>query len=107
MKKRIVVITLLLAFVFVSVAIAQPNCVTKSGYIASVSEELFDKAVSYAVQKDYVALQKLLDSKLVFMLKAGVPVYLEDTKMFSGKVKIRPAVSTVSVWTNIEAVDCK
>lgn len=92
---------------FVCVALAQPNCTTKGGYFASVSEELFDKAINFAVQKDTAALQKLLDTKLVFSLKAGVPIYLEDTKLFSGKAQIRPEGSTASVWTNIEAVKCR
>jgi len=51
-----------------------------------------------------VALQKLMDSNMVFMLKGGLKVYIVDTKIFSGKVKIRPAGQTVEVWTLIEAV---
>lgn len=104
MKKIILISTLL--FVLLSGAFAQTVCVTKGEYLASVSEELFDKAVSYSVQKDYVALQELLDSKLVFILKSGISVYIEDTKIFSGKVKIRPKGSTTTVWTNTEAVNC-
>jgi hypothetical protein len=78
---------------------------TKSGYLASVSEELLHKAVSYAVNEDEVALQKLLDTQYVFWLKAGVPVYIEDIKVFSGTVKIRPKGETVEVWTLYEAVE--
>lgn len=60
--------------------------------------------MKFVVQKDYGALLQLKASKLVFDLKGGVPVYLEDTKMFSGKVKICPQGSTISVWTLMEAV---
>ena len=93
-------------FIFISstCVLAQNTRITKSGYLASVSEELLDKAIEYAVAKDNVALQKLMDSKMVFMLKGGLKVYIVDTKIFSGKVKIRPAGQTVEVWTLIEAV---
>jgi hypothetical protein len=41
---------------------------------------------------------------LVFELKEGLKVYVVDTKLFSGKVKIRPVGETVEVWTVLEAV---
>ena len=69
-----------------------------------MSEKLLDKAIEYAAVKDYTALQKLMDTKMVFMLKGGLNVYIEDTKIFSGKVKIRPVGQTIEVWTLIEAV---
>jgi hypothetical protein len=77
---------------------------TASGYLASTSEELLDKAISYLVDKDNVALQKILDTGLVFELKGGLSVYVVNTKMFSGKVKIRPVGETVEIWTLIEAI---
>ena len=86
---------------------AQPNCVTVEGFIAGATEEIFDKAVKLLSQKDYVALQNYIDLGLVIMMDGGVPVYLEDTKLFSGKAKIRPPGSTDGVWTFIEAVKCK
>lgn len=83
---------------------AQETRTTKSGYLASMSEELLDKAIDYAVAKDNLALQKIMDANLVFMLKGGLKVYIVDTKIFSGKVKIRPVGQTPEVWTVIEAV---
>lgn len=105
-KRMKLTIVLISVFVLIcsSLAIAQSTRTTKAGCWASVSEELLDKAMDYAVAKDYVALQKLLDSKLVFELKAGLEVYVVDTKFFSGKVKIRPVGETVEVWTVLEAV---
>lgn len=85
-------------------ALAQDTRATKPGYLASVSEDMLDKAIDYAVAKDHAALQKLMDANLVFMLKGGLKVYIVDTKMFSGKVKIRPAGETLEVWTLFEAV---
>ena len=104
--KKATVIVFLLSYIFVSIAIAQPNCITKGNYLAAISEELFEQATGYLVQKDYVALQKLFVSGWVIMLKPGVPIYIEDTKIFSGKIKIRPVGFTIGVWTHIEAVDC-
>jgi len=107
MSKRISIMIILISL-FIALgsnfALAQDTRTTKSGYLASVSEELLDKAIDYAVAKDHAALQKLMDTNLVFMLKGGLKVYIVDTKIFSGKVKIRPAGETVEVWTLIEAV---
>lgn len=105
--KKIIGIAFLLSCILVSVSMAQPNCVTKGNYLAAISEDLFEEATGYLAQKDYVALQKILLSGSVILLRPGVSVYVEDTKLFSGKIKIRPAGFTTSVWTNIEAVDCK
>jgi len=102
--KLVVVLISMFVFICSSYVLAQNTRTTKAGYLASVSEELLDKAISYAVAKDYVALQKLINSKLVFELKEGLKVYVVDTKLFSGKVKIRPVGETVEVWTVLEAV---
>jgi len=83
---------------------AQSGSVTVSGYLASPSEELLDKAVSYAVAHDNAALEKLIQSGLVFSLKGGISVQIMDTRFFQGKIKIRPLGDTIEVWTVIEAV---
>lgn len=105
-KKISILITLISLFISLgsNFALAQDTRTTKSGYLASVSEKLLDKAIDYAVAKDHTALQKLMDTNLVFMLKSGLRIHIVDTKIFSGKVKIRPAGETVEVWTLIEAV---
>jgi hypothetical protein len=38
-------------------------------------------------------------------LKPGLTVYIEDTAIFKGMIKIRLAGSRASVWTAIEAVE--
>jgi hypothetical protein len=86
---------------------AQPATKTKvtvGGYIASPSEELLGKGISYATQKDSVAFGKLLSSGLVIELKDGAPVEIVETKIFSGKIKIRLRGSTTELWTVMEAV---
>jgi len=80
------------------------SCVTNSGYYAATSKSLMNKCVQYSVNKDYDALQKLLDSGLVFSLKGSISVYV--VKSSWGLVEIRPKGSTGTVWTNTEAIDC-
>jgi hypothetical protein len=77
---------------------------TKSGYLASPSLELLEKAISYAVQKDEAAFEKIMATGMVISLKAGLQVEIVDTKFFKGLVKIRPRGETLELWTNIEAV---
>jgi hypothetical protein len=78
--------------------------VTVANYPASTSEEVLDKAISYTAQNDVAALNKLLDSGLLIQLKDGVPIEIMDTKILSGKIKIRPRGSTTEYWTVVEAV---
>jgi hypothetical protein len=77
---------------------------TVGGHAASVSEELLDEAISLSVANDHQALQKLLESNLVIILKKGLKVEVVDTKLFSGKVKIRPYGTDIELWTVIEAI---
>lgn len=79
--------------------------ITKGGYPASASKELFEKAIKMAVDNDTQALQKLINSNLVFILKEGVPVYVEDSSILGGWVKLRPKGETVTFYTNIEAIE--
>lgn len=108
-KKTIIMVTVIFLFIVIgnNYVLPQNTRITKSGYLASISEELLDKAIEYVVANDHAALQKILETKLVFMLKGGLKVYIVDTKIFSGKVKIRPVGETVEVWTLIEAVSNK
>lgn len=77
---------------------------TQSGYLAAISEAYLDKAVEYVVQNDKVALGTLIAQGVVIPLKAGVPVYITEFKMFSGKVKFRPKGQTYEYWTVSEAI---
>lgn len=104
MHKKLTLIILSVMIMNVSFALAQDVCVTKSGYFAAVTKQDFAKAVEYFVQKDEEALNKLMKTKRVFPLKGGIKVYVVKGGIFSGKVKIRPAGSTVEIWTFREAI---
>jgi hypothetical protein len=83
---------------------AQTIRITKAGYPASTSEIFIDKAAEYVAANDLAALQTLIDKNLIFPLKGGLKVYVVDTKLFSGKIKIRPVGKTIEFWTLFEAV---
>ncbi len=87
---------LLLLCVFAGKADAQPNFVTKDGYLFAVTERLLDSAIQYLIQNDLVALQKFMDTGLVAFLKPGIRIHV--TKIYwRGKVQIRLPGSTVSL----------
>ena len=104
MKRKVAFLFMFLMVFWAAPAFAQTIYVTTGSYMAGVTEEAFDKGMDYVVQKDHVALQKLMNAGLVFQLKPGVKVHVMKMKMFSGKVKIRPVGSVGEVWTAIEAV---
>ena len=100
--RPILLITIVVALTaFTSAAHAKT---TKSGYLASPSQEMLEKAISYVVAKDEGAFNKIMESGMVISLKAGLQVEIVDTKIFKGLVKIRPRGETLELWTNIEAV---
>jgi len=84
---------------------ADAQCVTKSGYYAATSQKALDLMIQYSVDKDYDALQKLLDAGLVFSMKSGMSVYIQDST-WTGSVEIRPKGMTGTVWTVKEAIKC-
>ena len=104
--KRGVLLVLVIALVW-GIALAQTLYLTKENYPASASRTYLDKFVEYSVAKDYAATQKLLDSGLVILLKPGIEVYLVETKLWSGVVKIRPKGYTQEFWTLSEAIYSK
>ena len=78
---------------------------TKEGhYLASLSKDLLDKAVDYAVNNDLQALDQMIKAELVFPLKSGMTVTLEDASVFGGYVKIRPKGANFSLFTVREAI---
>ncbi len=78
---------------------------TKQGYyLASLSKELLDKAIGFATKNDLQALDNMIKAELVFPLKAGLTVFLEDGSALGSYVKIRPKGSNLSFFTVREAL---
>ena len=103
-SNSMIILILLLTLMSTRIALAQDTKTTNSGYFASSSESLLDKAMDYAAAKDYVALQKLLDSGLVFSLQGGIQVHVVDIRIFSGKVKVRAVGEMSEFWTLSEGI---
>lgn len=78
--------------------------IVKDGYLASFSEDLLDRAIDYSTQNDLQALQSLIDSGMVFAMRPGMEVYLEDASFLGGKIKIRPKGSNMVIVTVREAI---
>jgi hypothetical protein len=76
--------------------------------VGCISRDDQDKLLHYAVQKDLDAFRQFLAAGLLTgrctQFKKGETVYVMDTAIFSGLVKVRRKGETVEYWTNIEAV---
>jgi len=104
-KVQYLLLTSILMLIFCGPSLAGPIKYTVGGHMAAVSEKLLDRVVDLSIAKDYDALQQLLDSGLVIILKKGIKVEVVDTKLFSGKVKIRPFGTNLELWTVMEAIE--
>lgn len=93
-----------LSFVVCGIASTGPMKHTVGGYTATITEELLDKVISLSNANDIEALQKLFDSGAAIVLKKGIKVEVVETKLLSGKVKIRPVGMNIELWTVIEAI---
>lgn len=109
MLKKIVFIFIAIVFVvsIISISNAGEIKITNAGYAASLSKENMNKGMQFVFDNDLVALQKMLDAGLIFILKEGVPVFVVETEIFSGLIKIRPVGQLFEVWTVVEAVKYK
>ena len=91
-----------------SVSRGQENRISGDNWYACTDRDYFEKLVRYAVQKDNQAFAKALTTGLLVgtctAFKNGEVVYIADTAIFSGLVKVRRKGETQEYWTNIEAV---
>ena len=76
--------------------------ITGQGFKASYSEETLHNLVTYSVNKDYEAINYLLNSGEIFELPSGQEAYIIESKF--GRVKIRLKGDTNEIWTFIEAI---
>ena len=69
--------------------------------------ELYEKLGSYAAQEDMAAFSQVLAAGLVSeactKFAAGEEVFIADTAIFSGLVKVRRKGEMAEYWTNLEA----
>lgn len=96
---------LALIIVVTSILTDELTCTTVDGHVAAISEKYLDDAISYAVDKDHAALQKLVDAKVVIVMKGGIKVYI--VKAGITKVQFRAPGGTDVLWTVREGVKCQ
>jgi flagellar biosynthesis GTPase FlhF len=81
--------------------------ISSDGFFGCADQEFFEKLVGYIVQKDMDALKQGLALGMTTgqctMFKKGEKVFLADTAIFSGLIKLRRQGSMTEYWTNIEA----
>lgn len=81
--------------------------ISKDDFIGCIDKDYFERLVGYAADKDTVAFNRGLQSGLLLgtctTFKVNEPVFLEDTSVFAGLVKVRRRGGTQEYWTNIEA----
>lgn len=104
--KKIILTIIIMILMTSTMAIAGPKCTTNGGYPATVSADLLEEAITYVSQGDKAALQQLLNTGYVIILKDGITVYRQDVT-WGGKVEIRLPGHRQTFWTVMEAIDCE
>jgi len=87
---------------------AQPKRITGNNYFGCKNREYRDKITNYIVQGDKQAFMKALGSGVAsgecILFDAGEEVFVTDTAILSGLLKVRRKGQTIEYWTNTEAV---
>ena len=82
--------------------------ISGDSWFGSTTKEEHSKIIGYAVQKDEQAFKTALAAGImrgsVTFFKSGEEVYIVDTAILSGLVKVRRKGETKEYWTNLEAV---
>jgi hypothetical protein len=97
----VVLITVLTLAASAATAVAGEGTITTVTFGAT-SKEVSGKVTRYAIDKDGAAILQLVQRGLVILLQPGQRVYLVETALFSGLVKVRLKGSTDEVWIPIE-----
>jgi hypothetical protein len=111
MKRKIIYCIAATLAMASSASYAQSQRITGGPWFGCLDKEVHSKISKIGVSGDKEAFKKVLLGALMagacVQLKSGQSVYLEDTSIFSGLVKLRPQGETSGYWTNIEAVSKK
>ena len=96
----VVMTTIVLSY---GTVVTAQNHVTVGGYPACFSEQWFDDAIKFLVNKDHASLQAYIDSKKCVILKDGLPVTIVEYPGLFGGVTVA-VFQGVRFWTNREAI---
>jgi len=82
--------------------------ITGDRWFGCVVRQDFERIVGYAVQGDDEAFSSALALELMagtgYVFNRGESVYVTDTALLSGLIKVRPRGQTLEYWTNVEAI---
>lgn len=85
------------------------KAISSNGYYGCVDRAKFDELMRYITQGDQAAFSNALAQSIAHgestLFEAGERVFVMDTKIFSGMVRIRREGETTSYWTVLEALD--
>ncbi len=83
--------------------------ISGDNWTGCTDREYFSKLIGYAAQNDTQAFSQALAAGILrgvcTRFTSGEEVFIADTAVFSGLVKVRRKGETVEYWTNLEAVD--
>jgi hypothetical protein len=89
-------------------AAVEPKQIADGAFFGCTTKAQHGKLVDYLVQGDKEAFTRALAESVVAgectMFKKDELIYLTDTAVLSGLVKVRRKGETAEYWTNIEAV---
>ena len=105
MKKIILLISLLL-FPALTTHAGQ-KCLTKKNYLAARTPEMVVTANNLAAQKNHAALNQMINSRLVYILRDKIPVDVTAVDKAKKKIKISFKSVKLTIWTSMAAVECK
>ena len=87
---------------------AESRRIASETFFGCTDLDYHKKLTNYAVQKDMEAFTKSLTEGLLLgkctLFKSGEEVFLVDTVVFSGLIKLSRKGDTVEYWTIIEAI---
>ena len=76
--------------------------ITKGDDFAAITEDVYDRLMKLVEAKDRTAVDQLMKSGYVIVLKKGLEVQIMEHSW--GKIRIRLKGTNTEVWTAIEAV---
>jgi hypothetical protein len=92
----------------VAVATNEDKRISGDSRFGCSDRDYFEKLVGYAVQNDKQAFSNALAAGILAgtctMFRDGDEVYVADTAIMSGLIKVRRKGQTEEYWTNLEAV---
>lgn len=105
--KRILV-GVALVMVLSATCFAADKTISRNNMYGCVNKGDYDTIMGFLVSKDTEAFNKYFVNAVMagrcIIFKNGETVFLEDTNIMSGAVKVRAKGETTSYWTSSEAI---